>query len=354
VDGQAAGQLKVANAKVSKGQREPMKTSSHRDHLRGPVLRSVSRSFYLSLRILPRPLRDPLSLAYLLARATDTIADTPEPPAELRAEALRDLTRAIQETGPAETVAWLQDSFAPFQRDEAERALIQHLPALLEWLDELEANDRTEVRGVLEKIARGQALDLERFGGTTSIRALATAAELDEYTYLVAGCVGEFWTRICFAHVANFSERPEAEMRELGVRYGQGLQLINILRDAGTDLRHGRCYFPADEVRSLGIASEEILREPRRVAPVVEKWRKKAEQGVAAGIDYACAIRNRRIRFATAMPALIGARTLALMRDAGSDVFDLRVKVPRSQVRKMILAAAIASPRSLRRTFQKL
>jgi farnesyl-diphosphate farnesyltransferase len=343
-----------------------MKTSSHRDHLRGPVLRSTSRSFYLSLRILPKPLRDPLSLAYLLARATDTIADTPEPPVELRAEALRDLARAIQGTMSAEAVARLQDAFAPLQRDEAERALIQHLPALLEWLDELEANDRTDVRSVLDKITRGQTLDLERFGGATSsprrvrptadmsIRALATASELDEYVFLVAGCVGEFWTRICFAHVANFSERPEAEMRELGVRYGQGLQLINILRDAGTDLRHGRCYFPADELQSLGIAPEEILSEPRRVAPVLEQWRKKAEQGVAAGIDYACAIRNRRIRFATALPALIGARTLALMRDAGSDVFDLRVKVPRSEVRKMILAAAIASPRSLRRTFQKL
>jgi farnesyl-diphosphate farnesyltransferase len=344
-----------------------MKRPSHHDHLRGPVLRSVSRSFYLSLRILPKPLRDPLSLAYLLARATDTIADTPEPPAELRAEALRDLARAIQGTTSAETVARLQDAFAPLQRDEAERALIQHLPALLEWLGELEANDSTEVRSVLEKITRGQALDLERFGGSSprrvrpmadtspSIQALSTAAELDEYTYLVAGCVGEFWTRICFAHVANFSERPEAEMRELGVRYGQGLQLINILRDAGTDLRHGRCYFPADELQSLGIAPEEILREPRRVAPVVEKWRKKAEQGVAAGIDYACAIRNRRIRFATALPALIGARTLTLMRGVeAAEVFDVRVKVPRSEVRKMILATALASPRSLRRAFEKL
>jgi phytoene/squalene synthetase len=37
---------------------------------------SVSRSFYLTIRFLPRPLREPVGLAYLLARATDTIADT--------------------------------------------------------------------------------------------------------------------------------------------------------------------------------------------------------------------------------------------------------------------------------------
>ena len=343
-----------------------MKISADRNQLRGPVLRSVSRSFYLSLRILPRPLRDPLSLAYLLARATDTIADTPEPPVNLRAEALGDLARAIQGTTPAETVGRLQESFAPLQRDDGERTLIQNLPALLEWLDELEAGDRGEVRAVLEKITRGQMLDVERFGGATSsprrvrpmadtsIQALATAAELDEYTYLVAGCVGEFWTRLCFAHVENFSERPEEEMRELGVRYGQGLQLINILRDAGTDLRQGRCYLPVDELRSLGIGPEEILREPARVLPILQKWREKAEHGIEAGIDYACAIRNRRIRFATALPALIGVRTLVLLREAGPEIFERKVKVPRSEVRKIILSNALAAPRSLRRAFQKL
>ena len=333
-----------------------MSTSSDRNHLRGPLLRSVSRSFYLSLRILPRALRDPLSLAYLLARATDTIADTPEPPAELRVEALNNLARAIQGAAPRERAAQVSDSFATLQRDEAERMLIQQLPGLLEWLEKLEAGDRAEVRGVLEKITGGQMLDLERFGGaSTSIKALSTAAELDDYTYLVAGCVGEFWTRICFAHVPNCSERPETEMRELGVQYGQGLQLINVLRDAGDDLRQGRCYLPANELQAQGLVPEEVLHEPARVASILEKWREKAERGVEAGIDYACAIRNRRIRFATALPALIGARTLALLWEVEAvEVFDVRVKVPRDEVRKIMLGSALASPRSLRAMFRKL
>jgi farnesyl-diphosphate farnesyltransferase len=335
--------------------------SLERKDLRGPVLRSVSRSFFLSLRILPGALREPLSLAYLLARATDTIADTPEPPVALRMDALARLAAAIQGTAGKETAAQLRESFAPLQRNEAERTLIERLPALLDWLNELQASDRDEVRSVLEKISRGQRLDLERFDASstststrTSIKALTTAAELDEYTYLVAGCVGEFWTRLCFAHVKNFSERSASEMRELGVRYGQGLQLINILRDAGDDLRHGRCYFPADELQALGISAGEILSDSARVLPVVEQWRKKAERGVEAGIEYACAIRNRRVRFATALPALIGARTLSLLHDAGVDAFAQRVKVSRAEVRKMISASVLASPQSLRRTFEKL
>ena len=118
-------------------------------HLRGPILRSVSRSFYLSLRVLPGPLRDPLSLAYLLARATDTIADTPGAPGELRTQVLRNLARAIQGDAPVETVAGIRNSFAPLQNNEAEQALIDALPAILEWLELLDDRDRREVRGVL-------------------------------------------------------------------------------------------------------------------------------------------------------------------------------------------------------------
>ena len=152
-----------------------MKTAKDFEQLRGPILRAVSRSFYLSLRALPRALRDPLSLAYLLARATDTIADTPGVPARTRADALRNLVDAIQ--GTAETAEAVSDSFAPLQSNAAERALIDALPAALAWLNSLEEQDRKEVRAVLEKINRGQTLDLGRFSGA-EMQALPTAADL--------------------------------------------------------------------------------------------------------------------------------------------------------------------------------
>lgn len=324
------------------------------NRLRGPILRSVSRSFYLSLRILPAPLRDPLSLAYLLARTTDTIADTAEAPVALRVESLRNLADAIQGNAPTATAAGIRASFGPFQNNMAERALIDALPATLEWLDLLDDRDRHEVRNVLQKINQGQMLDLERFGGGGGIQSLPAASDLDEYTYLVAGCVGEFWTRVCFAHVADFSDRAESEMLELGMKYGKGLQLINVLRDAGSDLRAGRCYLPAEELHSLGLKPEEILANPGRAEPVIRRWREKAESAMAAGLDYACAIRSRRVRFATALPALIGARTLALLRGAGAEVFERRVKVSRAEIRRMMLSTALASPPSLRANFEKL
>src|SRR5260370_2183088 len=227
--------------------------------LRGSILASVSRSFYLSIRLLPKKLSDPVSLGYLLARASDTIADTTEVPIDLRTENLRRLARGIQGEALGDAIIHLSASLAPLQKNKAERALIESLQPCLDWLDQSQVLDREEVRAVLEQINRGQILDLERFRNPKQIVALETAAELDEYTYLVAGSAGEFWTRLCFRHLPKFTVRSEDEMLELAKRYGIGLQLINILRDAGADLRAGRCYFPDDDLHTAAMGPSQIL-----------------------------------------------------------------------------------------------
>ena len=317
------------------------------------ILRSVSRSFFISIWLLPRKLREPAGLGYLLARATDTLVDTAEISAPLREEALSAVVWAIQGTASREEIINLLNSFTPLQTNEAERRLIMALPECLEFFDRLEPADREDLRSVLSKITQGQALDLKRFSETEPPQALATAADLHHYTYLVAGCVGEFWTQLCFRHIDNFSEFSQAEMLELGKKYGTGLQLINILRDAGTDLRAGRCYFPEDELNTIGLEPAKILREPDRFESVYKKWHEEAEQGLRSGMQYVHSIRNRRVRAATVLPALIGARTLALLRNAGPMALQNKVKMPRKEVRAMIVSVAtrLADREHLRELF---
>jgi farnesyl-diphosphate farnesyltransferase len=304
--------------------------------LRGSILASVSRSFYLSIRLLPKKLRDPVSLGYLLARASDTIADTTDVPIDLRTEKLKLLARGIQGEALGDAIVGLSATLAPLQKNKAERALIESLQPCLDWLEQSDVLDREEVRAVLEQINRGQILDLERFRDPKQIVALETSAELDEYTYLVAGSVGEFWTRLCFRHLPKFTVRSEDEMLGMAKRYGMGLQLINILRDAGADLRAGRCYFPNEDLAVAAMEPSQILREPERFQPIYRKWREKAERGIEAGLQYARAIRNRRVRTATVLPALIGTRTLALLRDAGATALRRHIKVPRRKVRAIV------------------
>ena len=311
-----------------------------RDRLATSVLRSVSRSFYVSIRMLPARLREPVALGYLLARTTDTVADTATIERGVRLETLRKLAVAIQDTSAS--VADLVAMFVPLQQNPAERTLVESLPETLGRLETTDSRDRADIRDVLARINRGQILDLERFPGD-ELRALRTAAELDEYTYLVAGCVGEFWTRLCFRHVRSFSRAPESEMLALGKQYGMGLQLINILRDAGADLRNGRCYFPDEELRAQAMTPRDVVREPQRFQPIYRRWIDKAEQGIAAGTEFARAIRNRRVRAASVLPALIGRRTLALLRDARATALQRTIKVSRAEVRRMILQALFSS-----------
>jgi farnesyl-diphosphate farnesyltransferase len=304
------------------------------------LLRSVSRSFYLSIRFLPAQLRESVALAYLLARTTDTVADTAQISTSLRMETLKLLSDGIQGTASRDVVAELTASFISLQKNASERQLLESLPDCLSWLEQMEHADRSDIRIALEQITRGQMLDLERFGDPKEVRALGTAADLDEYTYLVAGCVGEFWTRLCFRHVRNFASRTEDEMLALGKRYGMTLQLINVLRDAGSDLRAGRCYFPGHELNAAHLTPSQILTGPERFEPIYRTWLEKAKTGLQCGIEYSHAIKNRRVRAATVLPALIGARTLALLNAAGPMAFQRMVKVPRGEVRAMILSLA--------------
>lgn len=273
----------------------------------------------------------------------------------MRMETLELLSDGIQGTASRDVVTELIAAFVSLQDNASERQLLQSLPGCIASLERMEHANRNDIRLVLEKITRGQMLDLQRFGNPQEIQALGSSADLDEYTYLVAGCVGEFWTRVCFRHVRHFSNRSEDEMLALGKRYGMGLQLINVLRDAGSDLRAGRCYFPEHELSAAHLSPSQILCEPERFQSIYRTWLEKAKQDLRYGMEYSRAIMNRRVRAATVLPALIGARTLALLEAAGPAALQSTVKVPRAEVRAMILSLGLtlASQRRIDAIFDR-
>src|ERR1041384_8498274 len=120
------------NSDTAAGSAEPPGARSQ--HLETAILGSVSRSFYLSIRFLPGDLREPVALAYLLARTTDTIADTVQIDASVRMEALKNFSDAIQRGVSREVVINQIASFMPRQENAAERTLLNSLPDCLDWL----------------------------------------------------------------------------------------------------------------------------------------------------------------------------------------------------------------------------
>ncbi len=138
--------------------------------LGGPLLASVSRSFYLTIRILPAELREPIGLAYLLARASDTIADTADAPASVRLRHLAAFGEMIR-TGRRESLRrFATGNHAPPITGNANSSR-RSTAASLGWLRSPRLTAR-EIAAVMGKIIRGQTLDLERFDGGKQIVAL--------------------------------------------------------------------------------------------------------------------------------------------------------------------------------------
>ncbi|MBM3387142.1 MAG: hypothetical protein FJY36_05700, partial [Betaproteobacteria bacterium] len=100
------------------------------------LLHGVSRSFGLSIRLLPGPLRAPVGLAYLLARTTDTIADTTSQPAARRLALLGSLLRALDEPQEQPQLALALHDFSRHVDDPHERALLAQGQACLSALSQ--------------------------------------------------------------------------------------------------------------------------------------------------------------------------------------------------------------------------
>lgn len=317
--------------------------------LGGKLLAGVSRSFYLTLKALPGGLREPLSIAYLLARAADTIADTAQVADAMRLVSLRELEQLVQtdvrdEIREREFCTVMQRDFATGQTNTDEAELMRRLRELFDAFYKLSPRQIANIRSVLSPIVRGQKLDIERFPADGKLRALGTASELDEYTWLVAGCVGEFWTKLCTEEepTAFTKDASLEKMTELGRRYGQGLQLVNILRDIGKDFSMGRCYFPREEISAHGLTVESVRLDSALLAPVCEKWQQACREHLHRGIDYVELVGMKRLRYATALPLLIGLRTLTLIERAGWPEWLRGIKVSRGEIGRIMFDAGIA------------
>lgn len=265
------------------------------------LLRATSRSFYLSVRWLPRAVRESISLGYLLARASDSIADASDAPLDRRVEALHELRAGDIGTR-------LCGELADHQRDPAEKELVGRLPDLV---DDLERSpDRDALRLVWGRILEGQIFDLVRFVRRSDP---LTPDELDEYTYLVAGSVGEFWSELCRERIPDFSEMARAEHTALAIHYGKGLQRINILRDHMEDRGSGRQYLA-----------------PGRFT--VE--RATARMQLEDGLRWVRAVRIGRLRLSAILPATIGLQMLPLLQEEAP-----RVKLSRREIRRQLLSS---------------
>ena len=322
------------------------------------LLKGVSRSFYLTLTVVPRSMRRPLGVGYLLARAADTLADTAIVPPADRLACLERFRAELDAPTPAGLAAIAGALTGPAQQP-AERDLLARLPECFAALSELAPEDQDRLRRLLRILIEGMRRDLDTFGGppagrSNRIVALDTRDDLDLYTYMAAGCVGEYWTDTAMAHRASLRAWDGAAMRRKGLRFGQALQMTNVLRDLAHDLDGGRCYLPRRDLLAFGLRPEEV-RDPRalaRVRPLLRSLVQLTLAHYAEAWTYLTLIpaSEVRLRLACAWPLFIGLATLDAVQRA-PNLLDpqVTVKISRSDVYRILArsAALVWSSRGL-------
>ncbi len=332
-----------------------MGSDSVERYLLHDVLKQVSRSFYLTLAVLPGCVAKQVGLAYLFARAADTIADAGRVDRTTRAELLRQLKlQFVQEACSHEDIKAIQAMAVPQQEYPGERTLLEHLDRCFHVYESLTPDDRVEIRHVLPILISGMEMDLDRFPGSSEsdLAALSSLEDLDDYTYRIAGCVGEFWTNIIYAHLPRIRRSWDREAKiRTGIRFGKGLQLTNILKDLSTDLRRGRCYIPLELLAPAGLEPRDLLdtRTMAGFSPVLHALVQTALAHLDQGWLYATSIprRDLRLRLACMWPVLIALKTLHLLTTCDNLLDPARkLKISRYQVYRIIAASTLTGTTS--------
>ena len=302
------------------------------------ALLRVSRTFALNIRCLSGRMLESVRLAYLLCRAADALEDSwPGPPAEMAAR-FDALVAALEGDGAAAT-RLAQGATSLNGRSDV--ALLVRLPALLHVLESLHAGDADDIR----RCVRTMALGMKRFAVRGAERGPAVPyldddAELHEYCYVVAGCVGEMLTRL-LEHGLPEDRSDLAERRlALAPVVGEALQLTNILLDWPVDIRAGRCHVPASWLSRHGLTIRQLLSAAPGARELSLRLASLANDALDRVPDYLDTIptREHRYRLFCLLPALWARASLRLAMSEPD--FHSQVRRPRLS-RATVMAEAL-------------
>jgi farnesyl-diphosphate farnesyltransferase len=212
------------------------------------ILQGVSRTFALTIPQLPESLRIVVGNAYLLCRIADTVEDAAEVQSADKQAFSRLFVEVVAERDNSSTFAREFGALLDERTPLAERELIANTQRVVRLTHAFNATQRQALERCVAIMSRGMA----EYQEDPSVAGLATQADMDRYCYFVAGVVGEMLTEL-FCNYCEQLAPDREELLELGVSFGQGLQMTNILKDIWEDRRRGACWLPRETFAQHGI-----------------------------------------------------------------------------------------------------
>jgi farnesyl-diphosphate farnesyltransferase len=206
------------------------------------LLQKTSRTFALTIPLLPEPTRTEIGVAYLLFRIIDTFEDATSWTPDRRVRALGRFIELL-DGPPAASSSLVDDCLREPPIDHAGyRELLAKIPLVLGEFQNLQSGARAPIRKHLARSAEGMSRFVARADGPGGLE-LSTVQDLRDYCYAVAGIVGEMLTELFLLGRPGL-EIVAADLRSRAAAFGEGLQLVNILKDARPDAAEGRIFLP--------------------------------------------------------------------------------------------------------------
>ncbi|MBX3219919.1 MAG: squalene/phytoene synthase family protein [Labilithrix sp.] len=276
------------------------------------LLERTSRTFALAIPLLEPPLAREVGVAYLLFRIADELEDAPRWGRDRRAAALASFARWLDgdDAGPERWTELVER--APPTDDAGCLELLARADDVLAAARATDARAATAIVHHTKRTALGMAEFVARQDESGGI-ALADIDDLRRYAYAVAGIVGELLTDL-FAIADPRVAAARAPLDADAAAFGEGLQLVNILKDAPADAREGRAYLPTSVSRGaiVDLARGDLVRAERYVAALVDA-------GAARGVVAFCAL---PVRLATATLDALDAGAAKLGREEVLGIYE--------------------------------
>jgi len=220
------------------------------------VLKETSRTFYIPISRLPLGLKEAVASAYLCMRAIDEIEDHPNLDNAIKADLLQKVSVVLQSGGDGFAV----DSFA--------RALSTHDHALPEVSLRIGEWAVMAPATIAPRIWDATAAMSDRMAYWANRNwQINTEADLDTYTFSVAGAVGLLLSDLWGWYDGTQTNRIQA------IGYGRGLQAVNILRNRAEDLERGADLVPN------GWTKDDLIAYARRNLALGDIYTKSLDRG---------------------------------------------------------------------------
>jgi farnesyl-diphosphate farnesyltransferase len=311
-------------------------------HEQERLLRGVSRTFALTIPELPPPLRLTVGNAYLLCRIVDTIEDEPTLPAPCKRQLSESFAEVVAGRADAAAFAARLGDRLSERTPEWERVLVAAAPRVVARTHGFAGLQRAAIERCVRIMARGMSEFQER----EPAHGLADLAEMERYCYAVAGVVGELLTDLFCDHCPEIADQAP-RLRPLAVRFGQGLQMTNILKDVWDDHQRGVCWLPRSVFSAHGVDLATLSRgaQHRAMTDAIEELVAIAHAHLRAALDYTLLIprRERGIRIFCLWAIGMALLTLRRIRDRPHYREGREVKISRRSVRAAALACRLGA-----------